>query len=117
MQLECYAVTDFRTMIVPAALVDLARTIAAGLSSAGADMFTTPLGTGVVVSYYVSTGHIGSAFAAAIADPALLHDACVAASIDVTLAQCESIVSQSDVSEEPPFEAFSRLGVQLMYAE
>ena len=119
MQLECYAVTEFRTLIIPASLAAQANTVAAALSPAGAGMFTTGLSiTGTEpATHYVSTGHLGADFAAIIVDGSLLHGACVDAGVSITLAECQALVTAADVSEEEPFVAFERLGVQLIQAE
>lgn len=111
---------NFQTMIVPAALAALARGLAAGLEpEAGAGMFTTALSTNgsEPASHYVSTGMIDDAFAPLLQDAAALRAACVAAGADVPLAQCQALVSQSDVSDDPPFDAFARLGLQLAVAD
>lgn len=111
---------QFHTLIVPAALAPLARALAAGLEPvAGAGMFNSALsayGT-EPASHYVSTGMIDDAFAPLLQDAAALHAACVAAGADVPLAQCQALVSQSDVSEDAPFDAFARLGLQLVTSE
>ena len=107
----------FRTLIVPAALAPLARALAAGLSpDGGNNTFATGLSpTGEApATHYVSTGHIGERFAECIADAESLHAACVEAGANVTLAQCEALVSTSDVSEEEPFVAFARRNLQLI---
>lgn len=107
----------FATMIVPAALAPLARALAAGVSPVGgAGMFTAGLSpTGQApATHYCSTGVIDERFQPLLTNAALLHQACQAAGAQVTQAQCDALVSQSDVSQEPPFEAFARLGLQLV---
>lgn len=107
----------FQTMIVPADLAPLARSLAAGLSPGGVNMFTVGLSPNgqEPATHYVSTGYIATRFAECIADAALLHQACLAAEppAEVTLAQCEALVSRSDVSAEEPFAAFARLTLTL----
>ena len=107
----------FRTMVVPAALTPLARALASGISPIGGTfMFEAglqPVGGGEI-THYCSTGFIGPEFAEYIADADALYAACVAAEAPVTLAQCQALVEQSDVSEEPPFVAFDRLGLVLL---
>lgn len=105
----------FRTMIVPANLVSLARGLGAGLSPGGAGMFTTGLsasGAGEP-SHFVSTGLIGERFAECIADGATLHAACAEAGATVTRAQADALVAGSDVSGDAPFDALARLGLTL----
>lgn len=41
-------------------------------------------------------------------------NACQAAGAAVTLEQCAALVAQSDVSDDPPFVALARVGLQLM---
>lgn len=109
----------FRTMIVPANLVALARGLGAGLSPGGVGMFTTGLSANgsAPASHFVSTGLIGERFAECIASGELLYAACVEAGAEVTRAQCDALVAGSDVSEEEPFQAFARLGLQLLSGE
>jgi hypothetical protein len=110
-------VTDVeRTLIVTAANAPLARALAVGLSPGGAGMFNTALSpTGAApATHYVSAGWIDADIAALLGDAAALHAACVAAGAGVSLAQCESLVTQSDVSAENPHSVFDRLGLALV---
>jgi hypothetical protein len=110
----------FRTMVVPASLVSLAQELAAGLSGdAGAGMWTTGLSpTGAApATHYVSTGMIGTEFAGMLTDADTLYAACQAAGAAVTLEQCQALVTNSDVSEEAPFDAFARLGLKLVQSD
>lgn len=65
-------------------------------------------------SHYVSTGMIDDEIAALLKDAAALFAACNATGAPVTLSQCTALVSQSDVSTDPPFAAFDRLGLHLV---
>jgi len=118
-----------RTMIVPAALAPLARALAAGLSPGGVGMFQTGLSpTGAEpATHYVSSGLINPAFGVVMQSAAALHTAVIAKGGTVTLAKCQALVSQSDVSGgevliddegreyvETPFQAFERLGLRLV---
>ena len=109
----------FRTMIVPAALVTLARALGAGLSPGGAGMFSTGLSANgsAPATHFVSTGLIGERFAECIAAGETLHAACVEAGASVTRAQADALVAGSDVTEEAPFVAFERLGLKLVILE
>lgn len=114
-----------RTILIPAALAPLARALAAGLSAAGAGMFVRAMGKTAdgPATFYVSSGLIGEDFATLIADADLLHAACLKAGAQVSLAQCQLLVSQSVVSDgyfegldgqqvaEDPFALFTRLGL------
>ena len=117
-----------RTMVIPAALAPLARALAAGLSPGGVGMFVTGLSpTGAEpATHYVSSGLINPAFGGVMKDAAKLRAAVIAKGGTVTLAKCQALVSQSDVSggvqidaegreyAETAFEAFARLGLQLV---
>lgn len=117
-----------RTMIVPAALAPLGRALAAGLSPGGVGMFVTGLSpTGAEpATHYVSSGLINGEFDGVLQDANLLHAACVAKGAQVTLAQCQALVTGSDVSggvliddegreyTETPWMAFERLGLRLV---
>jgi hypothetical protein len=106
-----------RCMVVPSNLQPLAQGLAAGLAGeAGSGMWTTGLSTTAAApaTHYVSTGMIDDTFAALLSDPAAMYAAAQTAGASVTLAQCQSLVSQSDVSDEPPFEAFARLGLHIV---
>ena len=108
----------FRTLIVPATQVALARSLGAGLSPGGAGMFTTGLSPSgsAPATHFVSTGLIGERFAECIASGGALHAACTEAGASVTRAQCDALVAGSDVSEEEPFAVFARLGLSLVSA-
>lgn len=109
-----------RTMIVPAALTPLAQGLAPGLAgSAGDGMWTTGLSpTGAApATHYVSAGMIEDTFVAVLTDANLMHQMASDAGSTVTLADCEALVSGSDVSEDEPFAAFARLSLQLTTTE
>ena len=104
-------------MILPAALAPLAQDLAEGLAGpAGAGMWTTGLSAdgSEPATHYVSTGMIEDQFAAALTDADALYAACQAAGASVTQEQCEALVAESDVSADAPFDAFARLGLQII---
>lgn len=111
-----------RTLIVPASLVVQARNLGAALAPPGAGMYSTGLSADgfAPASHYISSGMIGQSFAEILADPEALYAAAVAGAqaqgitLTETLADCQALVAQSDVSEEPPFDAMARLGLQLV---
>jgi hypothetical protein len=115
----------FQTMIVTAACAPLARTIAAAISpEGGKDMFLTGLvpadgPADAEPTHYISTGKIHPQFVGLLADASLLHAAATAAGVDCTLADCQALVDEADVSEEKPFPseegqgALARLGLQI----
>lgn len=129
----------FRTMIVPAGQVDLARSICATLApSGGSAMFSvglSPDGT-APATHYVSTGYIDEPFAnlmpltewheidgawAAIqlsyGDPAVVANLCAEAGLEVTATQVAQLFAASDVTEQEPFTAFARLGLAMVQPE
>jgi hypothetical protein len=128
----------FRTLILPASVTPLAQQIAATLSPAGAGMWTTPLSpTGETpATHFISTGQISPEFAHMVpcqtweqvegewvmtdtepGDPQAVTDACNAAGLEVTLEQVESVFAVADVTEQEPFTAMARMGLQLVQEE
>lgn len=130
----------FRTYIVPAAHVDLARALCA-LDTGGAGMFTTPLSaTGAEpATHFVSTGWVPPTLAAASplatwqqdADKVWQRtayepgrpDAVAKAAADAdppvpcTVAQVEALFAASDVTTQNPWSAFGRLGLRICQPE
>jgi len=126
----------FRTMIIPAAQVALARTIAVTLDPAhNANMWITPLSpTGQEsATHYISSGQIPEAFAAMVpcvfwtwqddawvetdaypGDPITVYEACSAAGMTVTQDEIDDLFAAADVSEQEPFVAMGRMGLQMV---
>ena len=126
----------FRTFVVPAAHVDLARALCA-LDAGGAGMLTTPLSpTGAEpATHYVSTGWVPPTLAGASplavwqqdADgvwqrtayepgrPAAVLAAAEAAEppVPCTLAEVEALFAASDITTQDPWTAFGRLGLTI----
>ena len=106
-----------RTIILPASITPTCQALSEKLSGeAGAGMWTTGLSsTGAELdTHYISTGMISDEFAAMIASPDTMFAACEAAGLPVTLAKCEGILGKADVSDEEPFAAMVRLGLQMV---
>lgn len=118
----------YRALIIPADQAPLARALAAGLTSAGAGMWTTPLrpiGSTGAATHFISSGEIADEFADLLGDPAALHAACVEAGADVTRQQIEALLAAAVVSDgtnttadgdvvaEGPHELFARLGLEI----
>jgi hypothetical protein len=125
----------FRTLILPASVTPLAQRIASTLSPAGAGMWTTPLSpTGATpATHFISTGQISPDFAHMVpcqtyaqdeegawvetssepGDPQAVTDACNAAGLEVTLEQVEAVFAVADVTEQEPFTAMARMGLQI----
>lgn len=104
-----------RCMIVTAANQAFAQSLCVGLApDTGKNMFITGLSpTGAVpATLYITEGMIQDTFAALMADANALYAACQQAGIPATLAQCQNLLAQSDISTDKPFVAMSRLGVK-----
>lgn len=103
-----------RCLIVPLEIQTTVQTMCAQLAGQGGEnMFTTGLSaTGdAPATHFISVGMIEEQFAHAMSDPAIMFQVCVDAGINVTLEQCQYILSVSDVSEDAPFDAIARLGL------
>jgi hypothetical protein len=126
-------------MILPASITPLAQQIAATLSPAGAGMWTTPLSqTGATpATHFISTGQISPEFAHMVpcqtytqdeegawqlvstepGDPQAVTDTCNASEMEVTLEQVEAVFAVADVTEQEPFTAMARMGLNLVSEE
>lgn len=125
----------FRTLIVPAANVDLARSIAASFGPGGAGMWTTPLSVTEQepASHYISSGYIPAAFAYLVpcqtwtqedgvwvmtgsepGDPVAVYEAASQAGVECTQADVDALFAVADVTVQDPFVAMGRLGVQII---
>lgn len=109
----------FKTMIVQANVVELAREISASFGESGQGMWTTPLSpTGIYpATHYISTGFVPPEFANLLTDAQALYDIAIEQGVDCTLEQVEQIVADSDVTEEEPFVAMARLGIMMINEE
>ena len=129
----------FRTMIVPATHIDLARQICAALApSGGFAMFgvgLSPTGT-EPATHFVSTGHIDEDFAALMplqhyvqdedgvwqptdfdwsdGEPTIVANLCAEAGLEITPTQVARLFAVSDVTTQEPFVAFGRLGLVMV---
>ena len=126
----------FRTLIVPAAQVVTARTIADSWGPAGEGMWTTGLSaTGrKPATHYVSTGYIGADVAHLVpcqtweqdeegnwtqtgsepGNPDALMAWLAEQEVDVPRAEVDALYASADVTAQLPFTAFARLGVQIV---
>ena len=125
---------SFRTLIVTAADAPLARSIAVTLSpEGGKQMWIAGLSAdgSEPATHFVSTGAISPEFAVLMpsqtweqdengtwtmtdsvpGDAAMLHGLCVAAGMTVTLQDIEAVFTASDVTEQEPGVALTRLGL------
>ncbi len=108
-----------RCMIVTSANQAFAQALCVGLSPAtGANMFIAGLSaTGTApATHYITEGPIKDTFAALLADANALYAACQAhiPQVNATLAQCQNLLAQSDVSMDMPFDAMNRLGLKII---
>lgn len=132
----------FRTLIVPAEHVELARSIAAAFGPGGEGMWTTPLApeNSNTATHYISSGFIPEEFAYMVpnqiwewvipegdgvdgswqktgeetGNPVAVYNLAVEKEIDCTQAQIDSLFATADVTQQEPFVAMKRLGVQIL---
>ena len=129
----------FRTMLLPASVTPLAQRIAATLSPAGAGMWVTGLAPTAEgpATHYISSGYSGPEFAHMVpcqtytqdeegawvetssepGDPVAVYEACKAASMTIPMPDIINLFAMADVTEQEPFTAMARLGLQLVQEE
>lgn len=125
-----------RTIIVPKAKQALSQSLCAGLSpNGGAGMFIVGLSASgnAPATHYISAGPISSDMAALLpcksvtvdaqgnqqitttpGHPELVPALADKAGITVTRAEIDALYAAIDVSDQPPFEAMARLGLQIV---
>lgn len=116
-------------MIVPADYQSLASSLSAAVGGmAGENMFIVKLSASGVepATNYVSTGYISEQFALLLplydpatgiktdGDPTTVVSLAQQAGMTVTLQEVVDLFSVSDITEQEPFGAFARLGLQLI---
>jgi hypothetical protein len=124
--------TKLRTIIIPASLQTKAQGLTKGLAgTAGDGMFTTGLSaTGnAPATHYVSSGPISDDMAALLPCTSVDADGNVTttpgmpdavpalakkAGITTTLAAIKTLYASIDVSDQEPFAAMARLGLQIV---
>lgn len=128
----------FRTLICTAADAPLARAIAASFGPGGEGMWTTGLSAdgAAPATHYVSTGYIPEQFAYLVpcqtwamdeqgqwvetgeipGNPQAVYQLAQDAGIECTQAEIDALFADSDVTEQEPFTAFGRLGLQIAQA-
>ena len=131
----------FRTMIVPSQYTPLASQLSALLAGvSGEDMFTTGLSASGSdpATHYVSTGYVSEGYAAVLpldtytteidpvtgkpvvihthkdGDPQLVVDLAAEKGVTVSLQEVTDAMNAMDCTEQEPFTAFARLGLQLV---
>jgi len=125
-----------RTIIIPASVQPNARALCKGLAGVPGDgMFVTGLSaTGKApATHYISSGVISAEMAALLpckrvnkdkdgknvitTDPGMpdaVPDLAAKAKISTTKAKITALYASIDVSDQPPFEAMARLGLQIV---
>lgn len=126
----------FRTLIIPASDVEVARKVGAGFGTGGQGMWTTPLSpTGEEpATHYISTGWIPSEFSTLIPNKSWVKDdygVYVLSSeyfgdidgiwnivsennTEITINELQSLFDSVDISDQKPSDALERLGLQLV---
>ena len=129
----------FRTLIVPAANVNLARAIATSFGPGGEGMWITPLSASGLApaTHYISTGYVPPEYgylvplqvwevdedgdwvlvASEPGDPVAVYEAATAQGVVCTQADVNALFAAADVTEQEPFVAMGRLGVKIIQAE
>lgn len=111
-----------RTLIVEAAHVELARTLAAAAADSGLGMFTTPLSaTGAEpATHYISAGLIQQEFAYLLTSAEALYGAATTefGLSDVDYAAVEAMLAASVIrADENPHEVLRELGLKLVHTD
>jgi hypothetical protein len=126
----------FRTLIVPTANVELARAIAASFGSGGVGMWTTPLFADGKdpAAYYISSGYVPPDYGYLVpcqwweqgedgtwtmtgsepGDPVAVYHAATSQGVECTQEDVDALFAVADVTEQEPFTAMGRLGVQIV---
>ena len=126
----------FRTLIVPAANVDLARAIATSFGPGGVGMWTTPLSASGSdpATHYISSGYVPPEYGYLVplqvwsqdqngdwvlvgtepGDPVAVYTAATAQGVVCTQADIDALFAAADVTEQEPFTAMGRLGLTII---
>lgn len=129
----------FRTLICPAANVDLARAIATSFGPGGIGMWTTPLSASGSdpATHYISSGYVPPEYGYLVplqvwsmdlngdwvlvgtepGDPVAVYTAATAQDVVCTQADVDALFAAADVTEQEPFTAMGRLGLTIINPE
>ena len=129
----------FRTLIVPAANVDLARAIATSFGPGGVGMFTTPLSASGSdpATHYISSGYVPPEYGYLVplqvwsqdqngdwvlvgsepGDPVAVCTVATAQGVVCTQDDVDALFAAADVTEQEPFTAMGRLGLTIINPE
>jgi hypothetical protein len=127
----------FRTLIVPADSVQLARQIATSFGPGGEGMWTTPLSASGLdpVTHYISSGYVPNEYnyllplqvwaqyeyggdwvlvSSEPGDPVAVYTAATAQGVVCTQEDVDNLFATADVTEQEPFIAINRLNLELL---
>ena len=126
----------FRTLICPAANVDLARAIATSFGPGGEGMWTTPLSASGSdpATHYISSGYVPPEYGYLVplqvwsqdqngdwvlvgsepGDPVAVYTAATAQGVVCTQADVDALFAAADVTEQEPFTAMGRMGLTMI---
>ncbi len=126
----------FRTLIVPAANVALARSIGSSFGPGGSGMWTTPLSASGSdpATHYISTGYVPPEYGFLVptqtwvqgedgdwvlinstpGNPAAVYDHCVETGVSCTQADIDALFAAADVTEQEPSTAKGRMGLVMV---
>jgi hypothetical protein len=126
----------FRTLIVPADSVQLARAIATSFGPGGEGMWTTHLSASGLdpTTHYISTGYVPPEYGYLVplqvwsldangnwvlvgsepGDPVAVYTAATAQGVVCTQDDVDDLFAAADVTEQEPFVAMNRLGLTII---
>jgi hypothetical protein len=126
----------FRTLIVPAASVQLARQIATSFGPGGEGMWITPLSASGLdpATHYISSGYVPPEYGYLVplqvwaqdedgnwvlvssepGDPVTVYTAATAQGVICTQQDIDNLFATVDVTEQEPFVAMGRLGLTII---
>lgn len=121
-----------RCLLVTASQQKFAQDLCEALAGdAGKGMFTSGVSASgsLPATHFINEGMVEDTFAGALSDPSYLYGASQQGAQDlskseatraflgtVTLAQCQELLTSSDVSTDAPFGALARMGLKLLAA-
>jgi hypothetical protein len=129
----------FRTLIVPADRVQLARQIAKSFGPGGEGMWITPLSASGLdpATHYISSGYVPPEYGYLVplqvwaqyeyggdwvligsepGDPVAVYTAATAQGVVCTQEDVDALFAAADVTEQEPFVAMGRLGLTIINA-
>lgn len=103
-------------MIINASIAEQARGLAEQLSPSAKGMWTTPLQNKNTkeITHYISTGMIEESFSPMLESAQALVDGAAQLGVTVDLATAEYLLNNADISDEEPFAAMDRIGLEMI---